>query len=450
MKTSRYELDMTQGPILKNILRFAIPYMLTSMLQIFYNAADLVVVSRWTGSNAMASVGATSSITSLLVNLFLGMSVGTSVVVSRHFGAHNSQRLQNAVHTSVFLSVLVGITACTLGQLLSRILLVWMGTPSGEVLNGAVLYMRIIFMGTPATLIYTFCAAIIRSVGDTKRPLYILTTSGIANVLLNLVFVIKFNMGVAGVALATIISKYISAIWVVVILLTSDADYRLNVKKLRIHKSEIKDILHIGVPAGLQNTVMGLSNTLIQSAVNSFGAAAMAGSSAAHNIESFVFSAKDAFRQATVTAISQNYGARNKKRMDKSFGVCIACMFTVGAFITLAMTLFSKPLLSIYITDSAEAMKFGVMRMMVTGVPYFLSGIMDIYIGYLRGLGHSGRTTVNSFIGICGFRMLWVLAIFPLHRSFILLYLCWPLSWLLTTILNAITLHSVKKELKFD
>ena len=450
MKTSKYELDMTQGSIFKNVLRFAIPYMLTSMLQIFYNSADLVVVSRWTGSSAMASVGATSALTTLLINLFLGMSVGSSVIVSRHYGAHNIERLKSAVHTSVLFGVIVGIISSLLGLLLCKPLLICMDTPDGSVLDGAVLYMRIIFLGTPATLIYSFSSAILRSVGDTKRPLYILSISGLANIGLNLVFVIKFGMGVAGVALATIISKYISAVWVLVILIFANGDYKVCIKDLRINPRELKDILHIGVPAGLQNTVLSISNTLIQSAVNSFGVAAMAGSSAAHNIESFVFGIKDAFRQATVTAISQNYGAQNKKRMDKSFRVCISSMLVVGIFITLIITLFAKPLLSIYITDSAEAMKYGVMRMMVTGIPYFLSGIMDMYIGYLRGLGHSGRSTVNSFIGICGFRILWVLVVFPQYRNFAFLYLCWPLSWILTTVLNAITLHSVKKDLKFE
>ena len=229
-------------------------------------------------------------------------------------------------------------------------------------------------------------------------------------------------------------------------LLTTSGNYKLKPSKLKIHTNEFKAILKIGIPAGLQNTVMSLSNTIIQSSVNSFGPAAMAGSSAAANIENFAFSVKDSFRQATVTAISQNYGARNKKRMNRSFAICLLCMVVSGAVLSVVMTLFSKQLLGIYITDSNEAMKFGVMRMIVTGLPYFLSGIMDIYTGYLRGLGYSGSTTVNSFVGICGFRMLWVFTIFPLNRTFSMLYLCWPISWVLVAVMNMITLHFAKKK----
>lgn len=447
LKTKKYELDMTKGSILKSILRFSIPYMLTSMLQIFYNAADLVVVSRWTGSEAMASVGATSAITNLLLNLFLGMSVGTSVIMSRRYGAHDKAGMEKAVHTTVLLAIILGITSLIIGQAFCKPLLILMDTPEGTVLNGAVLYMRIIFLGTPATLCYNFCSAILRSVGDTKRPLYILSLSGIVNVLLNLLFVILFNMGVAGVGLATIISKYISAIAVVAILLKTDSEYKLYVRKLKIHKNELLSMLKIGIPAGLQNTVLSFSNTIIQSALNSFGAAAMAGASAASNIENFAFSVKDSFRQATVTAISQNYGAKDEKRMNRCFYTCLLCMVVGGFCLSVLMTVFSKSLISIYITDSPKAMEYGMMRMVVTGAPYFLSGIMDIYTGYLRGLGHANEAMVNSFIGVCGFRLIWVFLIFPLNRTFAMLYLCWPLSWILVAVMNMVTLHFVKKKI---
>lgn len=447
MRRTKYELDMTKGSILKSILRFSIPYMLTSMLQIFYNAADLVVVSRWTGSEAMASVGATSALTNLLLHLFLGMSVGTSVIMSRRYGARDSEGIQNTVHTTVLFSLILGVVSFAVGQIFCKPLLELMDTPQGNVLNGAVLYMRIIFLGTPATLCYNFCSAILRSVGDTKRPLYILSLSGIVNVVLNLLFVIKLNMGVAGVGLATIISKYISAISVITVLIRTDGEYKLIVRKLRIHKNELVSILKIGVPAGLQNTVLSFSNTIIQSALNSFGAAAMAGSSAASNIESFAFSVKDSFRMATVTAVSQNYGAKDEKRMNRCFYTCLLCMIVAGFSIGVAMTFFAKGLISIYITDSKEAMEFGILRMFVTGIPYFLSGIMDIYTGYLRGLGHSNAAMINSFLGICGFRIIWVFFVFPLRRTFFMLYLCWPLSWILVAAMNMVTLHFVKKKI---
>ena len=447
MKTKKYEIDMTKGSIFKSILRFSIPYMLTSMLQIFYNAADLIVVSRWTGSEAMASVGATSALTNLLLHLFLGMSVGTSVIMSRRFGAQDEKGMEKVVHTTVLLAIILGFISLIVGQIFCKPLLVMMDTPEGSVLNGAVLYMRIIFLGTPATLCYNFCSAILRSVGDTKRPLYILSLSGIINVGLNLLFVIKFNMGVAGVGLATIISKYISAIAVITILIRTDRGYKIILRKLKIHKNEFVSILKIGLPAGLQNTVLSFSNTIIQSALNSFGPAAMAGSSAAANVENFAFSVKDSFRQATVTAISQNYGAKDERRMNRCFYTCLLCMIAGGFCLSVLMTVFSKGLISIYINDSETAMKYGMVRMLVTGAPYFLSGIMDIYTGYLRGLGHSNEAMINSFIGICGFRIIWVFLIFPLNRTFTMLYLCWPLSWILVAVMNMVTLHFVKKKI---
>ena len=450
MRSSSYELDMTKGPILKNILRFSIPYMFTTMIQLLYNAADLVVVSRWSGSNAMASVGATSNITMMVVNLFLGMSVGTGVVMARCYGARDEKRMHRAVHTTVLFGIILGLAALTIGQIICRPLLVITGTPEGKVLDGAILYMRIIFVGTPATLLYNFGASILRAVGDTKRPMYILSISGISNVLLNLVFVVFFKMSVAGVALATIISKYISAIWVLATLYKADGSYKLVISKLRIYKSELITMVKIGLPAGLQNTVLSLSNTIMQSAVNSFGAAAMAGSSAASNIEGFAYAIKDAFRQAAVTAVSQNYGARNEKRMNKCFGVCVTCMVVGGLVLGGLMTLFRYQLLGIYITDSADALYYGNARMIISALPYFLSGLMDIYAGYLRGLGHSSKTTINSFVGICGFRILWVLAVFPHFKNFSVLFLCWPLSWIITGAMNVITLHFVKKKIKFE
>ena len=283
--------------------------------------------------------------------------------------------------------------------------------------------------------------------GDTKRPLYILSLSGIINVGLNLLFVIKFKMGVAGVGLATIISKYISARAVITILIRTDCGYKIILRKLRIHKNEFVSILKIGLPAGLQNTVLSFSNTIIQSALNSFGPAAMAGSSAAANVENFAFSVKDSFRQATVTAISQNYGAKDERRMNRCFYTCLLCMVLGGFCLSVMMTVFSKGLISIYINDSETAMKYGMMRMLVTGAPYFLSGIMDIYTGYLRGIGHSNEAMINSFIGVCGFRIIWVFLIFPLNRTFAMLYLCWPLSWILVAIMNMVTLHFVKKKI---
>lgn len=446
MKLSRHEIDMTRGSMFKNVLGFAIPFMLSSMIQLLYNAADLIVVSRYTGSDAMASVGATAPLTNLLVNFFVGISIGAGVVISRCFGAHDGAGIHRAVHTAIAAGGIIGLIACAFGQVLCKPLLLLTDTPDGKVLDGALLYMRIILAGTPASLLYNFGAATLRGVGDTKRPLYILTFSGGVNVALNLIFVTCFGMGVEGVALATIIAQYLSAGLVIATLVGADTDYRLRFVDLRVYKSELLQMLKIGVPAGLQNTTFSIANTTIQSAVNGFGAAAMAGNAAAANIEGFAFAFKDAFRQATMTAVSQNYGAKNKKRITKSVQVSFIYMVAGGAALGIIMAIFARPLLSIYITDSTEAMDYGVIRMLVTALPYVLGGIMDVFSGYLRGLGYSTTSTVNAFIGVCGVRVLWVFAIYPFLGTFPMLYICWPISWVVTACLNLVSLHFVKKK----
>lgn len=446
MKAAKYELDMSQGSLVKNIISFAIPYMLTTILQLFYNAADIVVVSRWAGSTAMASVGATSSLTNLLVNFFVGISVGASVVVSRRYGANDQKGLSHAVHTSVLISMIAGITAMVIGLVFSKPLLIFMDTPKGKVLDGAILYMKIIFLGTPASLMYNFGAAILRSVGDTKRPLYILALSGIVNVLLNLLFVIGFGMGVEGVAIATIASQYVSVVMVYYTLTCSDAIYKVDFKELRIHKKELSEILRIGIPSGIQSSLFNLANAVIQSGVNSFGTAAIAGNTAASNIENFAYAVKNSFAQATITAVSQNYGAKNEKRLKKSVYTALLLMTVCTLLMSIFIVLFAKPILSIYITDSAEAMSYGIRRLVITCIPYFLSGGVEVLSGYIRGLGYSTTSTVNTFIGACLFRMVWVIAILPLNRTFEMLYLCWPLSWSLVIVMHLITISVVYKK----
>lgn len=446
MASKKHDLDMTQGPILGKILRYAFPIMLSSLLTHFYNAADIVVVSRFSGSNAMASVGATSALSGLLVNFFLGISIGTTIIASRRYGAKDKEGLSRALHTSVLFSILLGLAAASLGQIFCRPLLVLTGTPEGSVLDGAVLYMRIIFCGTPATVIYSFGAAAVRATGDSKRPLYILAISGAVNFLLNLVFVIVFSMGVAGVALATIISKYLNIIMLFAVLKSNKGAYEFKFRKLRLYKTELLDIIKIGTPAGFQNTFMSFANTIIQSTVNSFGAAAIAGNAAAANIESFVLSIKFAFRQGTVTAVSQNYGAKNKKRMEQCVKTSLLCMIAGCFLLSFLVVVFSKQLLGIYITDSPEAIYYGTIRLVVTALPYFLSGTHEILTGYLRGLGYSTLATTNSFISLCGFRVLYVLLIFPLNPTFWILYLGTPLTWVVLSLLNLISIKIVKKK----
>ena len=445
MSAKKYELDMTKGSILKNILSFTIPLILTSLLQLLYNAADLVVVSRFAGSDAMASVGATSSISSLFVNFSVGLALGASVAVARSFGARDNVKISKAVHTSVLLSVIVGIITAALGIAFSRPLLSLMGTPEDKVLEGAVLYMRIYFIGIPASLVYNFSASILRAVGDTKRPLYILSTAGIVNVILNLIFVIVFHMGVAGVAIATAVSNAISMVAVLAVLVRSEGPYRLFISKIKLWKEELGVILKVGVPSGIQSCFFALSNSLIQSAVNSFGAAAIAGNAAGVNIEGFVYASMNAYHQTTVTAVSQNYGAGKKERITKTIWTSLLCVTITGAVLGALSVIFADSLLGIYITDSLEALRYGKIRIIITGAPYFLCGIMDVLAGALRGFGASTVAMVNSFFGACVFRVLWVLFLLPIYHYFGMIFLGQSASWIVVIAMHLIAYGFVKK-----
>lgn len=443
---AKYEIDMTRGSIVKNIIGFGLPLMFSSILQLLYNATDIVVVSRWAGDTAMASVGATGPLFALITNLFIGLSIGTSVVVSKRYGAMDNQGIFKAVHTSVLLSAILGLCAMGIGLAFSRYFLVLMGTPEGAILDGASLYLKIIFLGVPAQMIHVFGAAILRSVGDTRRPMYILVISGIVNVVLNLIFVIAFKMAVAGVAVATAIANFVSMVLVIYALAAADGPYKLYFKELRMYKKELYEIVKLGVPAGLQSSVFSLSNTVIQSAINSFGQAAIVGCTAAANIEGFVYTSMNSFYQATLTCVSQNYGAKNQKRINKTLYIAIACVTAVGLSLGLLTVIFDQPLLSIYIRNNPQAIAFGESRMLITGLPYFLCGIMEVLTGVLRGLGYSTVTAVSSLVGACGFRLIWVNFILPLNHTIQMLFLCWPLSWVTVIIFHAVTLIFVKKK----
>ncbi len=439
-----YELDMTQGSILKNIVGFVIPLILSSLLQLFYNAADLIVVSRFSGSNAMASVGATTTLNALLVNICIGLSVGAGIIVSRNFGSRNREGLQRAVHTAMIIGVFGGVLCAIIGLIIARPVLICLDTPA-DVLDGAVLYICILWAALPATMVYNFGAAVLRAVGNTKGPLHILTVTGIINVLLNLVLVIVFHLGVAGVAISTAVANILSAVCVVYSLAHSDGDFRLDFKLLRLSREETKEIIRLGLPAGLQTSVFSLSNTVILSAVNAFGADALKGHSASSNIEGFVYVGMNAFYQAVITAVSQNYGSKNKERIKRSFQVSLFGAAAVGLFLGGICALFARPLLSIYITDSETALDFGVIRMLITASPYFLCGIMEVLAGVIRGLGSSLPTAINSLLGACGFRIFWVACILPLHPTTGFLYLCWPISWIIVILAHIVTYFIVKK-----
>lgn len=444
MATNNYELDMTKGSVFKNTVAFAIPLILSSLLQLLYNAADLVVVSRFSGSNAMGAVGTTGPITNLIVNIGIGLSIGASVSVAKKYGAKDSPGVFRAVHTSMLVAVIMGIFLGIFGFFMSEKLIKLMGAPEGEVFDGAVKYMKIIFLGVPAAIVYNFSASILRAVGDTKRPLYILACTGIVNVILNIILVVFFHMDVAGVAIGTIAANYLSAIFAVIILMRSEGSYKFIIRQMRIYKQELKEIVKVGLPAGIQSSFFSIANTLIQSTVNSFGAAAMAGNAAAGNIEGFIYTTMNAFYQATLTGVSQNYGAKNEKRINKSIYVPAVCVVVMGLGMGLLGVAFSRQLLGIYITDSELAMEFGVQRMFTTFLPYFLCGLMEVMTGALRGLGCSTITAVTSFIGACGFRVLWVTFILPLNRVINMLYLCWPISWGVVIIMHLITFAIIK------
>jgi len=445
----RYEIDMSKGSIFKNMVSFAIPLVITNVLQLLYNAADSIVVGRWGGPECLAAVGSTGVFNSLLISLFIGLSTGVSVVIAKCYGAGDMKALERASHTSIAISVAGGLVAFVLGQSLCRPLLGFVGTPK-ELIDLSALYMRIIFIGVPAQFVFNFGAAILRSVGDTKRPLYILSVTGLINVVLNLILVIGFHMDVAGVAIATIVAHYLSAAAIMYILVFSDAPYRINIKKLKLYKKETKEIISVGLPAGIQSSVYGIANSAIQSAVNSFGAATMAGRTAAGSIESFVYSSMNAFYVATMTAVGHNYGAKQEKRIYKSMGCGFLCASVAGMVLGILTYIFAEPLLGIYISkdtaDYATIIKEGTAYITVCGLPYFLCGIQDVFTGTLRGLGHSKIPMVNSLLGAFVVRIAWVIFVLPHNRQVWFLYLCIPIAWIFTITMHATNFMLVRKK----
>ena len=440
-----YEIDMCNGPLFGKILIFAVPLMLSGMLQLFFNAADIIVVGQFVGHTALAAVGSTGSLINLLVNVFVGLSVGTNVLVARYYGARDAKHLHETVHTSVLTSVLSGTALIVIGLILAEPLLTLMGTPD-DVLDQAALYMRIYFVGMPATMLYNFGAAILRAVGDTKRPLYFLFASGVVNVILNLVFVIVFHLGVAGVAIATVISQCISALLVLRCLIHEEGMYRLHLNKLKIHKSRLILMIRIGLPAGMQGAIFSISNVLIQSSVNSFGSVAMAGNTAASNIEGFIYTAMNAFHQTSISFTSQNYGAGKKKRITRILIQCEILVFIVGCVFGNLAYRFGVRLLLIYSTD-ADVIQYGLIRMGVICTTYFLCGMMDVLVGSLRGLNYAILPMLVSIAGACGLRILWIFTVFQWDRTLFVLYLSYPVSWAITACCHLICYIVVKRHL---
>lgn len=442
----KYEIDMCSGSVFGKMLLFALPLMCSSILQLLFNAADIVVVGRFAGDNALAAVGSNSALINLMTNLFVGLSVGTNVLTAQYYGAKRDSDLKETVHTSMLLSLYSGLLLTVVGLAGAPKLLELMQAPP-EVFGLAVLYLRIYFLGMASMMVYNFGSAILRAVGDTKRPLYYLLGAGIVNVLLNLFFVIVCRLGVAGVAMATVISQTISAVLVVRCLVREQGGIHLEIKELAISREKLGKIMQIGLPAGFQGTVFSLSNVVIQSAVNSFGNIAVAGNSAAANIEGFVYMAMNAFYQATISFTSQNYGAKEYKRIYRILFAGELFVIITGALLGNLALFFGESLLGIY-SPSAEVITAGMMRMRIICSVYALCGVMDVLVGALRGIGYSIVPMIVSLVGACGLRLLWIATVFqiPAYHSLTTVYISYPITWTITLTVHAITFALVARK----
>lgn len=449
-KQKGYDIDMTSGPILKKMLLFSVPLMLSSILQLLFNAADIVVVGRFAGDNSLAAVGANTALINLLTNLFVGLSVGGNVVAAICMGAGRPDEVKKTVHTSMLLSIFSGLALTFIGIIGARRILILMQTPS-EILDLAVTYLRIYFAGMIPLMIYNFGSALLRAAGDTRRPLVYLTASGVINVVLNLFFVIVFDMDVAGVALATVISETVSAVLIVRCLMKESAEkgMRLELKSLRIDGDKLKRIVRIGLPAGIQGVIFSLSNVVIQSSINSFGKTVVAGSSAASNIEGFVYVAMNSFHQSTLSFTSRNLGAGKPERIGKILRAGLVCVTLVGLVLGNGVVLFGETLLGIY-SSEAGVIEAGMERLFIIACPYALLGIMDVIGGSLRGMGYSVTPTIISLVGVCGVRLLWLATVFTIPRFHNpqTIYLSYMISWLITIIAMAVLYVIASKRLK--
>ena len=425
-----YEIDMLNGPIMPKLLTFAVPLILSSVLQLTFNAADVIVVGKFEGDAALAAVGAPGALINLLVNLFLGLSVGANVVVARYHGAGDVRQTSDGVHTSMLLSVLGGVGVGLVGFFLAGTFLSWMNTPA-DVLPLATAYMRIYFLGMPANMIYNFGAAILRAVGDTRRPLMYLTIAGVVNVLLNVLFVAAFGLGVSGVAWATITSQVISAVLVTLCLIRTEGAIHLDLKKLRLRAGKVLEIARIGLPAGLQGIFFSFSNVIIQATVNSFGTVATAGNTAASNIEGYIYVSMNAIYQAAITFVSQNVGAYRYERIGKVTRSALLAVTGIGLGLGAVLMLFMRTFFRIY-TDDPAVIAAAAVRSSVIAPTYFVCGMMDTMVGVLRGMGSSVAPMIVSVMGACVFRLFWIAVIYPFNPTLNMLYLSYPISWVIT------------------
>lgn len=443
----KYEMDMCSGSILKKMLIFAFPLMFSNILQLLFNAADIIVVGNFAGDNSLAAVGSNTSLINLLTNVFIGLSVGANVLVARYYGADKKKELSDTIHTAMLLSFISGVILTVIGLVFAKEILILMNTPE-NILDLAALYLRIYFLGMPAMMVYNFGSAILRAVGDTKRPLYFLFLAGVVNIGLNLFLVIVFKLDVAGVAIATVISQTISAVLVVICMIKDKGVVHFELRKLRINREKFFGIMKIGLPAGFQGTVFSLSNVVIQSSVNVFGEVVVAGNSAAANIEGFVYTAMNAFHHATLSFTGQNYGAGKTDRIKKTLFTGQACVIVTGVVLGGLAVIFGRQLLRIY-TDNPVAVEAGMVRLEMICGTYALCGMMDVMVGVIRGIGYAVMPMAVSLVGACGLRLVWIATIFriPEYHTIRTIYMSYPVTWAITFAAHVLCFIIVWKKL---
>lgn len=445
MKNNKYEIDMCNGTIMDKLISFSLPLMLSGILQLMFNAIDIIVVGRFSGSQSLAAVGSTTALINIFTNLFIGISLGANVLAARYYASGKTEEMSKTVHTAITMALVSGIIMAIAGLIFARGALEIMGTPD-DVIGKSTLYMRIYFCGMPFFMLYNYGAAILRAVGDTKRPLMFLMISGVINAILNLILVILFHLDVAGVGIATVISQCTSCILTLRCLHHTKSSYQLHLSKLKIEWNYLKQIFEVGIPAGIQSTVINISNAMLQSSVNSFGSISMAGYTAANNIFGFLYVSANAFTQACMSFTSQNYGVKKLKRMDKVLIDCLILSMTVMLVLGGGAYFFGPELLHIY-SNQPDVIHAGMEIFTYTTFTYFLCGVMDLFPGALRGMGYSTVPMILSIIGTVGVRIIWIYGLFPTHRSLTFLFISYPASWIATIVMQVICFWFVRKKI---
>ncbi len=447
MSIKKHEMDMTEGPLFSKILRFSLPLIFTGLLQCLYNAADLIVVGHFRGHIALAAVGSTNALNNLIVGLFMGISVGAGVCAAQYIGAREHDKVEKVVHTSVLAALIMGILVGGIGFALSKHLLILMDTPA-NVIEYSTLYIRIIFLGVPAVLLYNFCAAILRATGDTRHPLIFLTISGIVNVVLNLIMVVCFGMGVEGVAIATITSQYLSAVLVFLHMCRIDSSIKIKIREIRIHKDHFVRMMKIGIPSGIQGSLFSLSNVLFQSAINGFGDVIMAGNSAAANIETFTWIVMNALHHTAVSFTAQNVGAKKYERLGTVLRNCLLVVTGVWAVSAGLILIFGRQLVGLYAGGDPAVIQSGLNRVWIVISTHIICGYMDVMCGALRGMGRSFSSMMLTLIFNCGVRILWLQTIFKIFSTPTGIYVAYPVSWGLSALANLIAFLIFLRKLK--